>query len=138
MSIVKVEFSLTHGQEHYDRLDKEWGDIHPVTRSVVLECARYVYDRFKKNVIVTCLIRSVSENKADGGVPQSSHLTARAGDFVVPGILLKEAQELIGYVQKYWGPMICIVYHDAGSGFHFHINTNWPYAVDFTEVRYNA
>jgi|GEM_PF-6194232 len=138
MDVIRINYSHNHGFEGHDRLAREFPTIHPVTISVILFVIWYAMEHFGKEITITCLIRSVSENKADGGIEHSSHLTARAGDLSVKTLLLKEVEEIVAVVKKYWGDMICIVYHNAGSGLHLHINVTRAYAVGYTEVIINA
>lgn len=64
-------------------------------------------------VHVTSGYRTPEHNAAVGGVPNSQHPDGTALDFVAPGMSLKEAQAMF--------PGEKVMYHNAGSGFHFHV-----------------
>ena len=63
--------------------------------------------------------RSPAHNKAVGGVPNSYHLTALAGDFVpMVGKAKDYEAQVIAIAAKY---NYEVLYHNVLSGLHFHI-----------------
>lgn len=62
------------------RLAKEFWQIHPMLRGMIFFCGWYTYKKCGSLMVVTCLIRSVKENKKAGGRPNSAHLYARGAD----------------------------------------------------------
>jgi len=64
-------------------------------------------------VRVTSTYRDPEHNAEVNGVPNSQHIKGTAIDFVAPGMSLKEAQAMF--------PGETVIYHNAGSGYHFHV-----------------
>ena len=98
---------------------------------ILLNLATYVYERFKKQVVVTCLIRTGAENAATAGSnPQSAHLRGDAADIRSFIYSEEEIQEIIAYLKHHWGPMIHAIFHNpGGNGPHIHININYAYSA---------
>jgi hypothetical protein len=62
---------------------------------------------------VTSGQRSAAHNAEVGGVPNSQHVAGTALDFVAPGVTLADVRAKF--------PGETVLYHDAGSGPHFHV-----------------
>ena len=77
-------------------------------------------------ITVTCLDRNPEQNAAVGGVNNSKHLInpvtgkCEAVDWVISRILVDNPNAIIEYVKKHFKG-VDILYHDSGTGFHFHL-----------------
>lgn len=95
------------------------------TMSIVAEIFATFPNRFR----FTSGIRSQSQNQAVGGVANSFHLTGQAADFVaVNGQYPLDERNAIKRIVARYGYEL--VYHNAGSGYHYHIEP----APNFTGV----
>jgi hypothetical protein len=99
---------------------------HPDLRALLSDLGAESVKRGWPRPIVTCLWRSVRENKRLGGVPNSRHLTHCAGDLSLwiytPEVLMKVLAWLNVEMEarggrKGWGLKV----HDAGTGNHIHV-----------------
>jgi len=63
--------------------------------------------------------RSAAHNRAAGGVPTSYHIKALAGDFVPRAGNAKQYEAQVKAICAKYGYEV--LYHNAGSGLHFHI-----------------
>lgn len=106
------------------RLLEEWETkAHPMLRAVVMEAEDFATKQFNSDMTITCIVRTPEENAADGGLPQSAHLTGRAADIR----LLKtsdQCQAFVEHLVKTWGPIVCALVHNGGTGPHIHVNVN--------------
>lgn len=115
-----------------DRIAEEFWQIHPLLRGMIFYCGWYVYEECRQRIVVTCLIRSVQENKDVGGMAKSSHLYARGGDLRIHNIPRDVRWSMMCEVKEMYGMKIHILEH----GNHIHSNVNRAYADNFTKIIY--
>ena len=121
-----------------DRLRREFFIIHPLLRGAVYEMGHIVYYSTNSLLVVTSLIRSRKENEEIGGKPLSSHLFARAADCRTRNLPAGNfIGNLIARIKYVYGSKIHIIRH-TGTADHIHLNVNFPYADEFTEVYYDS
>lgn len=86
------------------------------TMSIIAE----IFARFPNRFRFTSGTRSQSQNTAVGGVANSFHLTGQAADFVaINGQYPLDERQAIKQIVANYGYEL--VYHNAGSGYHYHI-----------------
>lgn len=86
------------------------------TMSIIAE----IFARFPNRFRFTSGTRSQSQNTAVGGVVNSFHLTGQAADFVaINGQYPLDERQAIKQIVANYGYEL--VYHNAGSGYHYHI-----------------
>lgn len=136
ISFVNLKQETTIGASfdgRYDsRLNREFhNEIDPRLRAIIFDIARTMWRKHRKDTIITCLVRSKEENRAEGGSQYSAHLrgSGRAVDLRTSHLAEKEVTEIIEYLNTVWGDdFVYVKYHDAGSGNHLHINIRWKCA----------
>ena len=136
ISFVNLKQETTIGaifDARYDaRLDREFhNEIDPRLRAIIFDLARIMWKRYRKDTILTCLIRSKDENRAEGGYQYSAHLrgSGRAVDLRTSHLSEKEVAGIVEYLNTTWGDdFLYVKFHDAGSGNHLHINIRWKCA----------
>lgn len=111
------------GPEYQARLHKELDEgIDPRLGAYLLETADYVWRKYKKHLVITCLYRTLEENTAVGGKPYSAHPRRRAGDFRTWNLTKEIVNDIEERTHRIWGDFIYIKVHDSGSGMHIHVN----------------
>jgi hypothetical protein len=91
-------------------------DANATTMAIVAEIFAAWPGRFR----FTSGLRTAAENAAAGGVEGSFHLTGQAADFVaINGIYPPCELEQIGEIVRRHGYEV--IFHNAGSGNHYHI-----------------
>ena len=116
-------------KEEADRLLNEFRfKIDLRLQAILFELAVWMARTLSKGLIVTCLLRTVEENKAVNGLPNSSHLDGRAADIRTYLLSKPEIDKLIAHLNAVWGiEFLHTKYHDSGSGLHLHTNINIKY-----------
>ena len=113
-------------KEEADRLTNEFRfKIDLRLQAVLFEESLWLKRTFGKDAIVTCLMRTIDENKAVNGRPFSSHLDGRAADRRTFHLSQPEIDKWILHLNQVWGELFLHTkYHDSGSGLHLHSNIN--------------
>ena len=104
--------------------------IDPRLQAFLLWLAYWLDQKWEKNLTITCLNRTVEENKEVNGSKYSAHLTGLAVDIRSWTLTSDKIEELIKTVEDSWGDMIYILYHNSGSGAHIHINIRYKYFIN--------
>lgn len=121
-----------------ERLEREFHLVHPLLRAAYYDMG-YEVKKAGSVLVITCLIRSREENAAISKRELSSHLFARGGDSRVwnlpKGVFVGE---LIAGIKDTYGNKIHIIRHSGGTADHIHMNVNWQFADQFTEVYYDS
>lgn len=134
---IKVYYKTENGPEYAARLEEEFNHkIDPLLRGFLFCLSSYTRAMSGICITLTSLVRSPIENEADHGIPLSAHLFGRAGDIRTWAFTTEQIETMVKWVQDNFGDMVYIVYHNAGSGKHLHVNINRAYARKFTEVVY--
>jgi uncharacterized protein YcbK (DUF882 family) len=123
-------------KEEADRLVNEFRfKIDLRLQAVLFELATWMARTLSKGLIVTCLLRTVEENKAVNGKPFSSHLDGRASDIRTYLLAKPEIDKVIGHLNAVWGiDFLHTKFHDSGTGFHLHININFPFKRELHNI----
>ena len=116
-------------KEESDRLVNEFRfKIDLRLQAVLYELATWTARTLSKSVVVTCLLRTPEENEAVNGRPNSSHLDGRAADIRTYLFAKPEIDLIIKHLDEVWGSeFLHTKFHDPGSGFHLHMNINFPF-----------
>lgn len=124
-----VFFDLDEGKGHHDRLYREFHEeIDTRLKAILIEAGMWSMNVLGKQLVITCLIRTVEENAATGGKPRSAHLEARAGDLRTRHLSDEESEKLKEHLQETWGKaFLHVLIHDSGAGRHMHVNINFPF-----------
>lgn len=124
-----VFFKTENGQHYHDRLSNEFHHkIDLRLKAILMEAGDWSNRVLTKKLIVTCLNRTKEENDKVGGRPTSAHFEGRAADLRTSHLGQPEIDKLIGHLNKVWGlEFLHTKYHDDGTGFHLHININFPF-----------
>ena len=70
-----VQFDKDEGEDHRQRLGREFTHVlFPLLRAVTLEVAIYLLKTDGYTTTITCVERTLEENKAVGGYEFSGHL----------------------------------------------------------------
>jgi uncharacterized protein YcbK (DUF882 family) len=126
-----LRFKAENGPRYQRRLITEFETkIDFRLRALLRNLQDYMFDRFAKNLVVTCLIRTPEENRMVGGVPYSSHLSGRAADIRSWGMSKGQIGEIKAYLEHVWGPLVYVLHHDSGHGEHIHVNINYRYSIE--------
>jgi len=128
--IPAVYFKKEQGADYQARLQLEF--THKIDlrlKAVLFELADWMRRVLNKDLIITCLIRSVDENKAVNGKHWSAHLFARAWDMRTAHLSQAEIDKVQEHLMAVWGKeFLFVLYHDSGSGNHIHGNITLKYA----------
>ena len=136
--------TMIHGLIEFkaDRLRNEWELVDPRLRGALLEIARFMLIRFGKSFLVTCVMRTPEENRADKGEPDSGHLVQADGsvravdvrtrihgraDVGYPGLCNDEISEIVTYWYDNFrhGQSWSCLYH-GGSHENMHLHFQVP------------
>lgn len=113
-----------------DRIMSEFiGCIDPRLQAFLLWMSYHVDHKYGKNLTLTCLNRTLEENKEVNGAQYSAHLVGRAADIRSWHFTQAQIEEIIKKVNEVWGDMIYILYHNSGSGDHIHANITKKYHI---------
>ena len=114
----------------HDKLKAQFEDfLDPRLQAFMFWLEYYIDLKYKKDVTVTCVNRTLKENKSVGGIKDSAHLVGRGIDIRSWCYSLEEIKQLVKFVNDVWGDFIYITYHNSGSGDHIHINISWKYHI---------
>ena len=123
----KTELGPSHAALLYiqftDKLD-------PRLRSIMLEVARWMMDRYHKKLVYTSVNRTQEENKKVGGSEYSAHLYGRALDVRIHNLTEIELNSMIEYINDHFQreeKWLYILVHGAGSNRHLHINIRYSH-----------
>jgi hypothetical protein len=120
-----VKFKHTELAEQFNkRLD-------PRLTAIIADQAVWCLNELKKELIITCVNRTLETNKAVGGKPLSAHLFGRAVDIRSRIYNEEDVKKFVHRLLKVWGGndkerelMLCVVHHDSGAGEHIHVSIN--------------
>lgn len=101
--------------------------IDPRLQAFLLWLTFWIDHNLNKGLTITCLNRTVEENKQVNGSKYSAHLVGRAADLRTWFFTKDDIAKIIEAVNEYWGDFIYVLYHDAGSGNHLHVNISYKY-----------
>ena len=124
-----IQYKSENGQDYRDRLEFQFShQIDPRLRGVLWELDDWSVRTTGKNITITCLNRTVEQNKKDGGKERSAHLYSRAADIRSYLLSALEIEKVVAHLNEVWGTeYLHVVYHDSGRGDHIHININRPF-----------
>ena len=108
----------------------DWMEIDGRMRAVLLELAEYTMRKWSIGIVLTCLIRSVEQNTADGGSKYSAHLDGegRAGELRSRSFTPEQIAVIKDHLETTWGTdFLYVLVHDSGRGPHIHINIRWKH-----------
>ncbi len=108
-----VAYSIQSGVE-----DSDLGGVDPNLRNQFNELANYLHEQ-GYGIEVSSGWRSVENNAASGGAPNSKHLDGGAIDFVITNDY--DPEQIKAIIEQYG---MSALYHDVGSGYHFHIQVD--------------
>jgi hypothetical protein len=135
-----VHFKDEEGTDMALRLREEFETkLDPRLRALLLEVGRWQMATFGIPLVVTCLIRTLSENMDVGGKQDSSHILkagdsyARAADLRNHDLTAEQAKQRRDYILIHFNWKVPLLFHvldhDSGHGAHTHININYSYAI---------
>lgn len=129
-----IKFKSGNGIEYKARLETEfYGMIDKRLKAILLDLADTLEQKLEKDVTITCLNRTLEENREVNGSPHSAHLENRAVDIRTWYFDKKEIVFIEKYLYDTWSrDMIYFKYHDAGSGNHIHINIKYKHRNDWS------
>ena len=101
--------------------------VDPRMCAVVLLLAAWTMCQWSIGIVITCLNRTVDENRRLGGYEFSAHLSGRGVDIRSRTFTVTQITQIIEYLETTWGDFIYVKYHNSGSGHHIHINIRYGY-----------
>ncbi len=124
-----IKFKGEEGIEYKARLEVEfYRIIDKRLKALLLDLADEVERKFKKNIILTCLNRTLEENQKYNGSPFSSHLDGRGADIRIWHFDKKHLDFITNYLYTNWSEdFVYVKVHDAGSGSHIHVNIKYKH-----------
>lgn len=136
-----LQFKSEGGLVQYERLFAEWKEIlDPRLKGVGYWLAQYMFEKYGRPLVISCIGRTETENDAVGGVKWSSHLILKdrrwvyALDFRSRDLPVEEKPKLVQHITETWNPpghpFLYCLHHDSGAGEHIHINVNRLYRND--------
>lgn len=121
---------LVFKPDNINRLMDEFNkQIDPRLQTMARQLADRMWEKYRVDLMVTCIVRTPEENAAAGGLPQSSHLRKDAIDFRSSNLTEEQANYAVAFVLATWGPVMHAIYEKGGTAFHLHINLNWGYSL---------
>jgi hypothetical protein len=112
ISWISIDFTLRLGTDFYPavlrfasvRIEDEWngGEIHPMLRVVINEAANFAFTAFDEDLTLTCLLRTVEEDRAlygfDLAHQSGVHVYGRGADIRTYDMPLRTAYHIMDYL----------------------------------------
>lgn len=126
-------FKTVREEDGYNNLD-------PRIKGLLLALALWQFLKWGIPLTITCIVRTLQENKDVGGQDNSAHilrpgqLWARAVDLRNHDLTEQQQAERREFVLSHWNfgqmpAMFHMIDHDSGHGQHTHLNLNYQYMI---------
>lgn len=113
----------------HDYMVDQFVKTDPKLQAILFEADHWMRCKYNLPITVTCLIRSVEENKQVGGSPVSAHLSGRAADLRSRNYSKEQTLKLVEHISYVWGEMVYCIHHSHGTGPHIHLNVRIAYST---------
>jgi len=128
-----IQFKKENGERYCNQLATDFTKrLDPLVQTAIKDLNEFTENTFGKSVTITCVNRSVIDNKKVGGSSTSAHLDRpegrRAVDLRSRGLSESEIKRIVEYLKHRWGGLLYVLVHNAGTGPHIHINLRWDHA----------
>jgi len=120
-----IRIELAFKLENEAVLRKRFRDLtHPIVRAVLWDLAFWLWTTYGLTLCITCLWRSLEENKADGGRDTSRHLEipSKAADIRTRGWPKEAIPNALEYLQITWGNLLSVQNEADKVHIHFHLS----------------
>ncbi len=109
------------------RIADEWlllGLKNDRLKGVLLALEQFVEIEFRKDVVITCLLRTQQENSACGGIIMSPHLSWQAADLRSSIYTEAEINRMVTFLNQFTyrdGKKTALYHRVVGGAPHFHV-----------------
>lgn len=103
-------------------LAEEWERLHPETKAALEELEDWSRENRIPEPVLTCISRTVAQNKLAGGVANSWHLFDTAADIRLFHYSPAARASVLAFLRRQCPrEEFELLVHDAGSGEHLHL-----------------